>query len=458
MAPFPLPLNSYNDASLPLMQQLSGRMDTDPFNLIATLIFFAAVIHTFCTGPIMALSRKVPQDSYLARLLHVLGEVECVFGLWVLVLAATIVGYYDWNTLVHYISGTVNYTEPMFVVVIMAAAFTRPILNLAEHTLQRVAACAKDTPAAWWWSILTIAPLLGSFITEPAAMTIAALLLAKQFYQLQPSKHFAYATLGLLFVNVSIGGVLTHFAAPPVLMVASSWGWTTPFMLLNFGWKAIVAILLSNTLYYLIFRREFATLLASSEMQRAKKTTVSSENQGDRVPAWITVVHILFLAWIVLNAHYPAMFIGAFLFLIGFMHITEQHQSKIELKGPMLVGFFLAGLVIHGGLQGWWISPVLGALPEFPLYVTATVLTAFNDNAAITYLSTFVEHFSAAAKYAVVAGAIAGGGLTVIANAPNPAGQAILSRFFKNHQVKPQLLFLGALFPTIVVFTCFWIL
>lgn len=472
MTSFPLPLNSYNDAALSLTEQLMGRIHADPFNLIAALIFFTAVIHTFCAGMIMRWSHRVQTKhhakvvarggskkddvSALARLLHYLGEVECIFGIWALILAVTIAYFFGWSTMTHYVSGTVNYTEPMFVVVVMAAASTRPILYIAEKMLQQVAAMRGGTTAAWWWSILTIAPLLGSLITEPAAMTIAAMLLGKQFYSLRPSRAFEYATLGLLFVNVSIGGTLTHFAAPPVLMVASAWEWTTPFMLTHFGWKAVIAIALSNSLYYLIFKHEFKKLESTHVAQLDKEA--AKETGAETVPPWIILVHVAFLAWIVINAHYPALFIGGFLFLIGFMHMTENFQSKLQLKGPMLVGFFLAGLVIHGGLQGWWISPVLSSLPDFPLYTAATLLTAFNDNAAITYLSTFVENFSDTAKYAVVAGAVAGGGLTVIANAPNPAGQAILARFFSNHEIKPHLLFLGALLPTLVVFACFWVL
>lgn len=87
----------------------------------------------------------------------------------------------------------------------------------------------------------------------------------------------------------------------------------------------------------------------------------------------------------------------------------------------------------------------------------ATVLTAFNDNAAITFLSTLVPNFTDPLKYAVVAGAVAGGGLTVIANAPNPAGQAILKKYFENG-VNPAKLAMAALIPTIVVVLCFIIL
>jgi hypothetical protein len=175
------------------------------------------------------------------------------------------------------------------------------------------------------------------------------------------------------------------------------------------------------------------------------------------IPAWITVVQLAFVALIVYFAHYPALFVGAFLFFLAFSQATAHHQSRMDLKPPLLVGFFLAGLVIHGGLQAWWIEPVLKSLGEVPLFVSATLLTAVNDNAAITYLATLVPGFTDALKYAVVAGAVAGGGLTVIANAPNPAGQAILQRFFPNG-VSPLGLFLGAVMPTLAMCAAFMLL
>jgi hypothetical protein len=180
-----------------------------------------------------------------------------------------------------------------------------------------------------------------------------------------------------------------------------------------------------------------------------------AEAAGDApVPAWVTAAHLCFLGFMVWMAHYPALFIGAFLFFLAFAQATAHHQSRVELKGPLLVGFFLAGLVIHGGLQAWWIEPVLGSLGRVPLFLGATVLTAFNDNALITYLATLVPGFSDELKFAVVAGAVTGGGLTVIANAPNPAGQSILGRYFTGG-VSPLGLFLGALPPTIIVALAF---
>ena len=383
-----------------------------------------------------------------AEALHFLGEVEVVFGLWAVVLLVAMVGYAGWETAKHYFNDSVNYTEPLFVVVIMALASSRPIVGFAEASLRRVANLGGATPAAWWVSILIIGPLLASFITEPGAMTICAMLLARQFYDLQPSTRLKYATLGLLFVNVSIGGTLTHFAAPPVLMVARPWDWDLSFMLGHFGWRAALAVVVSTVTYLVVFNREFGGLagrppVPDVDVPEDPNVTISSLP----VPAWITAAHIGFMAWTVLTAHYPALFLGGFLIFLGFVKATAAWQSQVELKAPLMVGFFLAGLVIHGGLQGWWIAPVLASLSETPLFLGATLLTAFNDNALITYLATLVPNLGDSLKIAVVAGAVTGGGLTVIANAPNPAGQALLARFFVDGVIAPLGLFLAALIP-----------
>lgn len=279
-------------------------------------------------------------------------------------------------------------------------------------------------------------------------MTISALLLAEKFYGRGPSTKFAYATLGLLFVNVSVGGTLTQFAAPPVLMVAGKWGWGVGHMLIAFGWKAMFGIVAANTLYFAWFRKDFRNLAAFES--EAASVPAQAKAAVERVPVWITAVHILFLGWTVVNSHYPALFIGGFLFYLAFLQATEHHQDGLALRPALLVGFFLAGLVVHGGLQGWWIAPVLSGLSERPLFFGAAFLTAFNDNAAVTYLASLVPGFGDALKYAVMAGAVVGGGLTVIANAPNPAGQSILARYFPEG-VSPLRLFLGALVPTTIV-------
>jgi hypothetical protein len=470
---FPRELSSYPVPAQPgVWPVIVSRAAAEPFNGVATAIFVLAVLHTFFTARIRHWAHVV-EERHLGRLkikrqnadhdeagqpdevsfggqiLHFLGEVEAVFGIWALVLGAAIVWFKGVDTAIGYIGHTVNFTEPVFVVIIMALASTRPVIRLAENCLKAVASLGGGRPVAWWFSILTIAPLLGSFITEPAAMTIAALLLAKQFYDLKPSLRLRYATLGLLFVNISIGGTLTHFAAPPVLMVAASWGWDMKYMFTHFGWHAVSGIVVSNLVYFLIFRKELRAL--------QPKPVDPQEKSEERVPFWITAVHLLFLGFTVWMAHYPALFVGGFLFYLAFAQATAHHQSNVELKGPLLVGFFLAGLVVHGGLQAWWIEPVLGSLGEVPLFAGATILTAFNDNALITYLATLVPGFTENLKFAVVAGAVTGGGLTVIANAPNPAGQSILQRYFPEG-ISPLGLLLGALIPTLIVAVSFMVL
>src|SRR6185503_13709985 len=211
---------------------------------------------------------------------------------------------------------------------------------------------------------------------EPAAMTICALLLARQFYARRPSPRLAYATLGLLFVNVSVGGVLTHFAAPPVLMVSAAWGWTTPFLFSRFGWVALIGIAVSNLIYFLALYRDFSRL-------EPPPPAGADAGRRTRVPRWVTATHLAFMAWFVIAGHYSALLIGGFMFFLAFFEVTQQYQDELQLRSPLLVGFFLAGLVIHGGLQAWWIGPTLSRLDEVPLVLGAAGLTAFNDNAAI---------------------------------------------------------------------------
>jgi hypothetical protein len=469
---FPLPLSAYPPPSAEgLLATLAARVALEPFNAVATAIFVLAVVHTFATARFARWAHDVqhrhderarargvqPAPSPAAEILHLFGEVEVVFGLWVVALLAAVAAFHGWPAATHYVNDSVTYTEALFVVVIMTMASTRPVLGVAESALRRVAALGRGTPAAWWASILIAGPMLGSFITEPAAMTICALLLGRQFYDLAPSTRLKYATLGLLFVNVSIGGTFTHFAAPPVLMVARTWTWDTPFMFLHFGWRAGVAIIMSTLVYYGLFLGELRALALKRDVQdieQPDEDVEPGEPALQPVPGWVTIVHLMFLVWTVANAHYPALFVGGFLFFLGFVRATAACQSQVSLRAPLLVGFFLGGLVIHGGLQGWWIAPTLASLAETPLFIGATLLTSVNDNALITYLATLAPHFSDPLKLAVVQGAVTGGGLTVIANAPNPAGQALLAKFFGD-VVSPLGLLAGAVLPTLIAALAF---
>ncbi len=472
-ADFPPPLEVYRDPEgANLREVLAARIATEPLNLIATLLFLGAIIHTFVAPSIARYAHRLAHHpsageddlngnrsdpgpvarSFRAEMLHFLGEIEAVFGIWVVPLIAVIAVSKGWPTVDAIFQERIHFTEPLFVVVIMAISSTRPVLQFAEQAIGKVATLFGGSSLAWWWSILTVGPILGSFITEPAAMVISALLLSRKFYTFIPSPRLAYGTLGLLFVNVSVGGTFTHFAAPPVLMVAGRWGWDTAFMVSEFGYKALLGIVVSNALYALFFRRDLRELSA-----RAQLAAVAPAEPRPPVPAWVVIIHLGFLGWTVWHGHTPALFLGGFLFFLAFFEATSPHQDPLKLRSPLLVGFFLGGLVTHGAFQQWWIAPVLGRLSEFPLFLGSIVLTAFNDNAAITYLASLVPTFDEALRYAVVAGAVTGGGLTVIANAPNPAGQSVLNPHFGG-AISPLGLLGGALLPTVVLSVAFFFL
>ena len=454
----PLPLDAYGDkGETSLIAILTSRIAHEPFNLVATLIFFLAILHTFIAPFFLAVSHKMQRRfksrnkdrevSVAAELLHFVGEVEVVFGLWVVVLLGAFAFFFDMQQAIYYIN-QVNYTEPVFIVVIMSLAATKPVFDFTRLCLGKIAALGGATPLAWWTVILTLAPIFGSFITEPAAMTVGALLLGREFYHKKPSARLQYATIGLLFVNISVGGTFTNFAAPPVLMVAQTWNWSTLFMLEHFAWKASLGIILSNLIYFLIFHKELRALGAHNTSKTPKKIRLES-------PWWVVLCHLAFMAWTVAMAHYVVFFVGGFLFFLGFYKATRHYQEPLALQQALLVGFFLSGLVIHGGLQGWWIQPVLSSMTEYGLVAASVLLTSFNDNASITYLASLIPDFPDQLKYAVMVGALSGGGLTVIANAPNPAGQAILSKHFAMERINPLYLLLGALLPTIIMAALF---
>jgi len=477
---FPLPLSAYQDGNLKSTGEiLLRRIQRQPMNLVVSLLFLCAIVHTFCVGYFRRTAEKLeaefqksnkvngvtkvtyngsvtPKICGRAEFFNLLGEVEIIFGIWVIPVFWAITFSFGWDTTIQYMT-TVNFTEPMFVVVIMTLASSRPIEQFSESCMKLAARIGKGSTAAWWFAILTIGPTLGSFITEPGAMTISAMLLAKYFYQKKPSMTFAYATIGLLFVNVSVGGTLSHFAAPPVLMVAGKWNWDTAFMLTHFGWKAVFGIVVSNTIYFIIFRSQFRQMELNGTDSTEVGKSSDSGNKNDPIPTIIVLVHILLMAWTVFCSHHPTLFFPGFFLFLGFRRATAHYQNETNIKPPLLVGAFLAGLVVHGGLQAWWIAPILGGLGEIPLMLGATLLTAFNDNASIAYLSTLVPTLTESMKYAVIAGAVTGGGLTVIANAPNPAGVSILRDFFE-YGVSPAKLALGALLPTVIIGLSFMLL
>lgn len=415
---------------------------------LATLLFGLAVVHTFCVKRFAHWAHRYPEGSVRENLLHFLAETEVVFGLWAAALFVGIAALRgSFHYAVEYIEG-LNFTEPKFVFVIMVVAATRPVVNIAEVLITLVARLLPmPATAAFYVAALSFGPLLGSFITEPAAMTLLALLLKRRFFDQGISAKFAYATLGLLFVNVSIGGTLTHFAAPPVLMVAAKWNWDLPFMLQHFGWRAAASTIVSTAVVAAMFWKELT----------AVKPTPATATQP---PAWLTFLHLAFLALVVVFAHHPDVFFGILVLFLGLVTATREHQDSLKLREGLLVGFFLAGLVTLGSLQAYWLKPLLQSLSGSTLFFGATGLTAITDNAALTYLGTLVPDLTDQQKYALVAGAVTGGGLTVIANAPNPAGVGILqsAKAFEDGAISPLGLLLGALLPTAISVVFFWLI
>lgn len=422
-------------------------MNPTAIQVAATVIFAVAIIHTFLVSKFAHIAHKYPEGSMGENFWHFMAEVEAVFGMWSAVFLIFMIAVKGVAAPIEYLE-TLNFTEPGFVFVIMAMAGTRPVIKLAEKIIVFISKLIPmQRKMAFYFAALVIGPLLGSFITEPAAMTVTAIILLKNFYSKDMSTKFKYATIGLLFVNVSIGGTLSHFAAPPVLMVAGKWGWGMSHMFLAFGYKAAISCIISALTISLMFKNE---LQGDFQLR-------PDNNEKMLPPTWVTFTHVIFLALVVLTAHHMVVFMGLFLFFLGFTTITKEFQDEVNVKSSLMVGFFLGGLIVLGSEQKWWLQPLIAGLSDQVLFFGSTALTGITDNAALTYLGSLVE-LTDSAKYFLVAGAVTGGGLTVIANAPNPAGYGILKDSFGADGISPLGLLKGALFPTFIAILCFELL
>ncbi|MEN9653461.1 MAG: hypothetical protein RL303_1181, partial [Verrucomicrobiota bacterium] len=359
-------------ASPDLWPQLVAVAERDAFLLVATAVFACAIVHAFL-APFFAraahrlehahqeavragraaVNERGESSDFRAAALHLLGEVEAVFGIWTFVLFGLLIAWpgKGWDFACRYVesgdyaataaglpvAGPSKFVEPLFVFVIMTLAAARPVMTLAGRLLGGASRLLGDGTTARWFVILTLAPLFGSVITEPAAMTIGALLLSAQFYALRPSDKLKYATLALLFVNVSVGGALTSFAAPPIVMVAAKWGWSSAVVFQQFGVAAVVSILVSNLAYLFLFRAELRALRPEPETGATRPASI---------PVWVAGVHLALMVWTVamLAGHHPILMLGGFLVFLAFTVATPQWQDPVRLRGPLLVGFFLAGL------------------------------------------------------------------------------------------------------------------
>ena len=424
-------------------------METSFFQYCGSVFFVIAILHTFLVGSIRKFSHRYAHGSFNERALHLLSEVEVVFGFWGLLFLASLVFGIGSSETVTYL-GSLHFNESLFVFVILTLCASRPILRATGQLIAKVASFLPFSEGiAFLLVAMIVGPLLGSLITEPAAMTVTALLLLNRYFTKATLPVACKAALlGLLFVNISIGGTLTPFAAPPILMVAGTWGWNIPFMLEHFGYKGALACALSTAIVLYRFRKDLAKIHFRD---------ISDDRLKPRDLAMIAA-HLLFLVIVVIGSHQPAIFLSAFVVFIIFWKLTRNFQDPLAWQQGALVAFFLAGLVVLGGPQTWWLKPILLKLSSLPLYLGCVGLTAIVDNAAITYLGAQVSELSLDSRYALVAGAVVGGGLSVIANAPNPIGYSILGSKIGKNGISAGQILISAFVPTLIAGLCFWLL
>jgi hypothetical protein len=412
--------------------------------LVGAVLFGLALLHTFAAKSFEQLSHRYPRH---AGLFHLLGEVEVVFGFWAFVLMMALALLNGGQAAIAYAESR-QYTEPLFVFVVMVVAASRPVMDIVQRVLSALARLIPvQNELALVWLGLALVPLTGSLITEPAAMTLAALMLAPLIFRDNMPEWLKYAALGVLFVNISIGGMLTSYAAPPVLMVAATWNWDTAYMAAHFGWKAVIAVIINATVISFMLRKHLHA-----------PANADAASAAPAVPLAVTLIHLGFLAAVVVLGHHPVLFLGIFMLFLGFTTAYQRYQSPLIIKEGLLVGCCLAGLVVLGGLQQWWLQPIVESLSPLALFFGAMSLTAITDNAALTYLGSLIDGMSAEAQYMLMAGAVTGGGLTVIANAPNPAGAALLRRGFRDESIGALGLLAGAAAPTAISALAFLLL
>ncbi|NGX60669.1 MAG: hypothetical protein K940chlam9_00136 [Chlamydiae bacterium] len=427
-----------------------------PFLLTSSIIFGLAIFHTLLTPQLRKLSdrldrRKKTQPDwwkhyhFYSEIAYLLSEVEVVFGIWLIPLFIFFTIFEGWEAASSYLKDR-NYSHALYIMVVLVVVGSRPIISFAERICEWVARIGKDSPGAWWVTILTVGPLLGAILKEPGAMALSSILLSHKFYPYPVSSKFKYATLGLLFANVSVGGMLTTFSSRSLFIVADAWGWDWKFMLTRFGWKVVLGMGISTGFYYFLFRKEF---------KHAFPSTLPAHQKEEPPPFWITLVHLIFLTLIVVTGENAPLFMGIFILFLGFWRATTFFQGALHLQSAILIGFFFASLILHGELQGWWITPLLQRLSHFAALEVSYLLSAFVDNAVVSYLTLEVPGLDEMKKYLLVAGAMSAGALTVIANAPNPIGHAILRRSFPG-PISFLYLFFSALTPSLIYLSLFW--
>ena len=416
---------------------------------VGTFFFALALLHTFSVSYFAKLSHKFEKGSGAEAFFHLLSEVEVVFGFWAFIFLASWATVGGLKPVIDY-QESLNLTEPLFIFCVMIMSSTRPVITIARKVILAASGLLEkviklNKTQIQFLTLLTVGPLLGSIITEPAAITITALLLYRMIDKDKISSQLLYGIIALLFVNVSVGGALTHFAAPPILVVARTWGWTLSDVFVNLGEAAVATVLVNALGFTFYYRKQIAEALSPIEVDHYP------------MPKWVIVSHLIFMAAVVATAHYSQVFMGLFLIFMGLVSVTKNFQDQLKFREAFLVGFFLSGLIVFGSFQRWWLEPVITSLGDHTLFVGAAALTAITDNAALTYLGSQVPNLPDLSRWALVGGALVGGGLTILANAPNPAGFSILSSKFPDGSLNAAKLFVAALLPTLVALVFFFL-
>ncbi len=413
---------------------------------LATLFFVVALVHTFLIPVIARVTSTLQKDSVAYKVLHLLSEVELIFAFWALIFLMAWI-FREGTEPISQFMVNLNISEPLFILCIVLMASVKPVLQFVKRALVIIAiSVAKffkiPLVICQIAILLTLGPLLGSVITEPAAMTLAGLLLLQMFKDVEIDTKFLYAVLAVLFVNVSIGGALTHFAAPPILMVARIWQWDFLTVFRNLGFACIIAVTVNTAILVVYYKKHILQLRPLNAEPTA-------------IPPWITIGHVVLIALSVFFLHQPKVLILLLILFVGFVQLTRTFQEKLRWKEASFVALFLTGLLVLGTFQRWWLEPVISDLGEKIIFFAAVALTAVVDNAALTYLGAQVPNLSKAAQWALVSGALAGGGLTILANAPNPIGFALLNPLFPLRTLSSAKLFAAAAIPTAVAVVSF---
>ncbi len=424
----------------------------------ATFLFFCAVFHTFLTPSLakiyqeyqhkkMVFPERWKRYLLLGECFRLLSKIELVFIFWAVPLFFLFLWCEGYKVTMGYFNSR-NYLSALFIMVMLILLESKPIEYFSECVFSTIAKIGRQSPKCWWWTLMIAAPLSSFFLKETGAMIIASTLLVKHFYRLFPSTKFGYATMGLLFSNISISGLLSAFSSRALFMILPSVKWGNTMILQHFCWKAVLAILISTSVCYWIFRKEFDSFPAVSVSAKAK----------ERIPKWVICTHIGFVAALMILQSEP-LFMGAlFVFYLAFQNFTVFYQHSINLAKIAFVGLFFVGLVVFGGLQEWWVLEVMHRMSDFGYLITAYILSISLDNALVNYIVHNLPVATDCYLYLVLSGCMSAGGLTLIANMPNIVGYLILKPSFPSSSFSLGWLFLAALGPSCISVLIFWLL